>query len=207
MQSTATSPIDHNLTDVQYNVLNYLASGLSISEATRAAGVQRNTVTNWRYEVPGFAALFQEALAERAIIFREQADALVGKALAALRAILIDDEASASVRLRAALAVLKMAPIAQPEESKPQKQTPANRPQVVAKPEKLHNPAQRPAQNTAETDSRKPCPCGSQVRYGLCCSPDSPVHASRFHLQAERKAAQPVHADKMPENEICGVEK
>jgi hypothetical protein len=183
MQATTASPIDHNLTDVQYNVLNYLASGHSISEATRAAGVQRNTVTNWRYEVPEFAALFQEALAERALIFREQADALVGKALSALRTILIDDEASPSVRLRAALAVLKMAPIAQPEESKPQKQTPANRPQLVTKSEKVHNPAQRPAQSTVETDSRKPCPCGSQVRYGLCCSPDSPVHPSRARFQ------------------------
>jgi hypothetical protein len=44
-----------------------LTAGVSIAEAARAAGVHRNTVTNWRREIP--------ALQERALLIREETKA------------------------------------------------------------------------------------------------------------------------------------
>jgi transposase-like protein len=197
MQTLTAPTPENNLTDAQYKVLNYLLSGISISDAARAAGVHRNTVTNWRRQIPAFATLLNEALAERALLFREQIEALAFKAIEVLRTILHNEDASPSVRLRAALAVLKMAPpVQEPAESK--------LPELCTKPEKLPNPAQ---QGPADAERKKPCHCGSGVRYSLCCSPDSPVHPSRALLQTERTAAQPVQSAKMPVNEICGVEK
>ena len=195
-----TAP-QQNLTDTHYKVLNHLISGVSISEAARLAGVHRNTVTNWRRQIPAFAQLLNEALQERSLLFREEVESLAFKALGALRDILENEDASPSVRLRAALAVLNLS--ARPE---PKPQTETKRPlpsELCNEPEKTHKAAQSPV----EIDSRKPCPCGSQVRYGLCCSPDSPVHPSRALLQTDRTAAQPVQAVNKAVNEICGVEK
>src|ERR1700692_866396 len=75
----------HNLTDAQYKVLNHLIDGISISEAARAVGVHRNTVTNWRRQIPAFAQLLDEAMQERDLLFREQTEALAFKHIECLR--------------------------------------------------------------------------------------------------------------------------
>jgi transposase-like protein len=102
------------LTDPQLKVLNDLVGGISISEAAKAAGIHRNTVTNWRRHNPEFASLLQEALHERSLHFREELEALAFKAIKVLRTILHDVDASPSVRFRAAQAVLKLAMSAKP---------------------------------------------------------------------------------------------
>jgi transposase-like protein len=169
----------HNLTDAHYKVLNHLLAGISISDAARAAGVHRNTVTNWRRQVPAFAQLLNEALNERALLFREQTEALAFKAIDVLRTILHNEGASPSVRLRAALAVLKIA-------------AKSAEPAPTPKSEKLPNAAQSPAQAPADPDPKKPCHCGSGVRYSLCCSPDSPVHPSRALLKTGLDCSLPL---------------
>jgi transposase-like protein len=143
----------HNLTDAQYKVLNHLIDGISISEAARAAGVHRNTVTNWRRQIPAFAQLLDEALHERAVLFSEQTEALAFQALDVLRTILHNDDASPSVRRRAALAVLKMTP--QPE-LRPTDSQRTPLPELCTEPEKLHNPHK--AQPNGSLKSGKSCP-------------------------------------------------
>lgn len=109
---------------------------------------------------------------------RQAINGLVTKAVQTLEEILNDPKASPSVRLRAALAVLKFA--AMPETSgleetvDPTEPVPnALRPQLV-QPRKIENDAQSctiatvrlpagPARNTT-------CPCGSGQKFKRCCS-------------------------------------
>jgi uncharacterized protein YecA (UPF0149 family) len=151
------------LTAAQYKVLNHLIAGISITEAARLAGVHRNTVTNWRRQIPTFATLLNEALQERALLFREQTEALALKAIEVLRTILHNEEASPSVRLRAALAVLKMAA------TEPAVAAPA------AKTEIAHNAAQQPIRRPAEPGRNSQCPCGSGLKYKRCCANPRPA--------------------------------
>jgi transposase-like protein len=136
------------LTDPQLKVLNDLVSGISVSEAARAAGVHRNTVTNWRRQNPEFALYLSEALEERAIHYREELEALTFKAIRVLRTILNDVEASPSLRLRAAQAVLKLNAL----EKLP----------ISAQPEPIRRPAE-PGRNAQ-------CPCNSGLKYKRCCA-------------------------------------
>jgi len=139
------------LTDPQLKVLNGLVDGISISEAAKAAGIHRNTVTNWRRHNPEFASFLNEALEERAIHYREELEALAFKAIRVLRTILQDVEAAPSVRLRAAQAVLKLS--------------------AVQKTEILHKPAQpQPIRPSVEPGRNAQCPCNSGLKYKRCCA-------------------------------------
>ena len=99
-------------------VLSLLSSGSTISEAATAAGVHRNTIMNWRRTSTVFQRRWHTMQYEQAMHWREQVQTLVPTALEALRQILEDPKSSTSVRLRAALAVVKdlaMPAPAQPE--------------------------------------------------------------------------------------------
>jgi hypothetical protein len=164
------------LTDAQYLVVNHIANGRSIAEAERLAEVNRNSTVIWRREIPTFASLLDQALAERALRFREQAEALQGKALKVLSEIMDNEEASPSVRLRAALAIFKLAPAPAAPEEVPQSAQPAQ--SAPAKTEIVHNSAQQPVRLPAEPGRNSQCPCGSGVKYKRCCAnPSSPQTA------------------------------
>ena len=76
---------------------------------------------------------------ERAFVLREKAEEMIDLAFNTLKSILSDQKASASVRLRAALAVVKIVTTPVP----PQKRTP-----VPANSENLHNSAQSAQRET-----------------------------------------------------------
>jgi DNA-binding transcriptional MerR regulator len=187
------------LTAAQQNVLNHLAAGKSISEAAELCGVHRNTIANWRRQTPAFTTLLNEAVRERALFFQEEAQSLIPKAIEVLRNILHNGEAGPSVLLRAALAVLKMAP--QPEaapepQSEPQAEPEPEQPletrlqeslaakirevqaQQLEIQENMHKfaqpPARQPIRRTAEPGRNSQCPCGSGVKYKRCCANKTP---------------------------------
>ena len=88
-------------------VLALLSSGSTITEAAAAAGIHRNTIMNWRRTSAVFQRRWHTMQYEQAMHWREQVQTLVPTALEALRQILEDPKAAPSIRLRAALAVVK----------------------------------------------------------------------------------------------------
>jgi hypothetical protein len=188
MQSIAQYSPDATLTPTQHHVLSLLAQGASINAAAAAAGIHRNTVANWRRVVPAFAREFEFAARERALFWHDQAAGLARKATEVLSAILNDETAAPSLRLRAALKVISMATEIKPNPG-PAKPYPASEQAApeeapahafenaadLAQPAKnVHNLAQsrtnQPIRRTPEPGRNSPCPCGSGVKYKRCCA-------------------------------------
>jgi uncharacterized protein YecA (UPF0149 family) len=95
----------------------------------------------------------------KVVNYREELAGLAFKAIEVLRTILHNEDASPSVRLRAAQAVLKLA-ATQPEAT-----------ETVQKTSKPHNPAQQqPIRRTIEPGRNSQCPCGSGLKYKRCCA-------------------------------------
>jgi transposase-like protein len=158
-----------SLSLVQERVIVILATGASLSAAAAQAGVHRNTIGNWRRTSPVFRYLLEDALYDRALLVREQAEALAGSALATIREILTDGKAAASVRLKAALAILNQACTPPPDPPAlliPESSAPTE-PQIV------HNSAQMPTSTYSRTDPKigrnQPCFCGSGRKFKQCC--------------------------------------
>jgi hypothetical protein len=125
------------LTTQQQHVLALLAQGNTVSAAAKAAGVHRNTVSNWRRAgSPEFRNAWQSAQLDQAAFWRDHLQLLGELAVKALMNILQDPKTSPSVRLKASLAVLNV--IATP--------APAHKAGELVTPElhipELHNPAQ-----------------------------------------------------------------
>jgi len=187
------------LTAAQQNVLNHLAAGKSIAETADLCGVHRNTIANWRRDIPAFTAQLDQAVRERAFLFQE----LVPQAIEVVRTILHNEAVSPSIRLRAALAVLKMAPQPQPQHTAEPEVEPEIQPQPdpesqpeqpiraalqeslsakireiqaqhVEIQEKMHKfaqpPVQQPIRRPAEPGRNSRCPCNSGLKYKRCCA-------------------------------------
>jgi hypothetical protein len=94
------------LSPVQAQVVAALAQGLTVTAASRDAGIHRSTIYEWLKTVPAFPAAVEEARAEYTEILSDDLKDLARQALSALHAILDDPKAPAGPRVRAALAVL-----------------------------------------------------------------------------------------------------
>jgi SEC-C motif len=174
---------DPTLTPQQHQVISLLADGHSIIGAAVAAGISRNTIRNWRRCVPAFARELEFATREQALAWHEQALLLAPIATKTISDILNDPEASPALRLRAAIAILKMAADPQP---KPLRAIPTAAAEMEAAHGELlafranstSREKQIPAQSCTTTAIRlapKPgrnslCPCGSGQKYKRCCS-------------------------------------
>jgi transposase-like protein len=99
------------VTPIQEEVIAHLSTGLSFSAAAEAAGVHRNTIANWRREIPSFATAFEKAVRDQARAFQEEALDAVPQAMQAILAILNDPATPPALRLRAAGMILKTADI------------------------------------------------------------------------------------------------
>jgi SEC-C motif len=182
----------------QHRVLSLLAVGLSFTAAAEAAGVHRNTIRNWRREIPSFATAFEQAARDQARAFQEAALDAVPLATQAILAILNDPATPPALRLRAAGMILKMADI---KSASAERETmvvmqpgvrvihadptpdraPASRLDVEAV-EALENvpggettpiPAQSctiPIRRSPEPGRNSPCPCGSGRKFKRCCA-------------------------------------
>ena len=155
MPSTAQSTQFDTLTPIQIQVLQSLVAGLSISAAAREAGVHRTTVHLWTRTLPDFA---------RALLTlrQQRADRVMDE---------LGDLASASVRLKAAIEIVKLVE--------------SQRPTVFFEPsvEKLHQDLSLtevkhpPTPASASVGRNAPCPCGSPLKYKRCCG--NPVPQAR----------------------------
>jgi hypothetical protein len=154
------------LSPVQDQIIAALSSGVSLTAAADAAGIHRNTISNWLRISAPFRAALAEAQYDRALFIREQAESLADIALQTIREILTDPKASASVRLKAALAILRQASMPLPEP-----------PQIsIPDPANMHKNAQM---HSPKTGRNEPCPCHSGRKFKQCClNHPRPTHAS-----------------------------
>jgi outer membrane biosynthesis protein TonB len=156
---------DYGLTPQQLVVICALSSGATAAAAAEEAGVHRNTIANWRRNIPPFQTAFAHAQYDRALFFREKMETLVDLALQSIQQILADPKTAPSVRLKAALAILNAAATA-PQPHRPvefeiekmivkrnpftvtQEQfakAPVEPPPPASPKPPVHNPAQSPA--------------------------------------------------------------
>jgi transposase-like protein len=146
---------DSGLSAQQQAVICALSSGATSTDAAAQAGVHRNTIANWRRNLLPFQYALANAQYDRALFFREKIEEQAHLAIENIQQILTDPKAPASIRLRAALVVMKVA--STPPE--PKKRTeldiekivhPRTEPEVVtedqlgvvANPPEVHNSAQ-----------------------------------------------------------------
>src|SRR5580658_7281212 len=94
------------LTEPQQLVLKLIAQGSTAIAAAASVGVHRNTIANWRRGCERFKANYSIALYEQALHWHDAMQALAPLAVHTLHNLLTDEKTSASVKLRAALAVL-----------------------------------------------------------------------------------------------------
>lgn len=90
----------------QMTAIDALASGASVTRAAAKVGVHRNTISNWRRQIPGFHAAVAQTRAERALLTPEREKQLRELAIETIYAIMMDPKSSHAVRLRAAIAIL-----------------------------------------------------------------------------------------------------
>jgi DNA-binding CsgD family transcriptional regulator len=101
-------PSDPVFTPEQEKVLALLSAGHTATAAAAAAGVHRNTVGNWLR-----SSSFRQTLAhiqyQKALLWREKAEALAPAAFETIRQVMADPRAPAGVRLKAANTIIAAA--------------------------------------------------------------------------------------------------
>ena len=185
---------DYGLTSQQLEVIDALTSGVTMTAAAAQVGVHRNTIANWRRNNLPFQHAYAHAQYDRAILVREKMEELVDLAVDTLRGLLADPQASPSVRLKAALAVIQA--VSTPPPPKKQVELEIEKlvvqsgpPKVVTleqfgeatpvpPPPPVHNSAQVPYRREQPKVGRnETCPCGSGLKYKRCCL-DKPLSAA-----------------------------
>ena len=174
--------LDYGLSQQQLAVICALSSGATLTDAAQQAGVHRNTINNWRRNLLPFQQALSDAQYDRALYFREKMENLADQAVETIRDILDNPEAPASVRLRAALAVMQTATAPPP----PKKQVQLDIEKIVVQPdptpvtdpapESLHKNAQP---QVAKVGRNETCP--STTGFSLSC------------VQAVQQAEQAAH--------------
>jgi len=105
-EKTQQNSTDSTLAPQQLKVIEALASGASVTKAAEMAGVDRTTIYLWRKD-SNFEAALTSARLEYADTMRARLRELVDDAVKAVRDMLQNPDASAGIRLKAALAVLE----------------------------------------------------------------------------------------------------
>jgi hypothetical protein len=178
---------DSILSPQQLAVICALSNGATTTDAAADAGVHRNTIANWRRNTLSFQNALANAQYDRSLFFREKMEEQADLAVETIRQILSDPKVPASVRLRAALAVMQVA--STPPEPKKRTELEIKKVVVEETAPEVHNPAQsEPApnpekvHNSAQSAYRRegpgapsgpgrndPCPCGVPSGPGLKC--------------------------------------
>lgn len=193
MSAVAQSPaVPLGLTAAQEHVISLLSTGSTISAAAEASGVHRNTISHWRRTVPAFAQALAAAQYDRVLHWRDLTEQHIELAITTIRDLMADPNTPPSVRLRAALALLKNASTLPPEEpaltdagfqrnlatllDPAQFESPAPVVQNEPAMHNLHNSAQQPFRRVAPKVGRNDaCPCGSKRKYKQCCLQSPPA--------------------------------
>ena len=180
-QKSTNSTQLHELSPVQAQVVAALAQGRTFTAAASAAGIHRSTIYNWLNKDKAFLPAVEIANAESQ---QQQCDEMVelkALALKTLRDLLEDPKASPSVRLKAALAILKRsdsempaAPKASATEAQDFEQ------QLKQRIMNLEKDLDHPIPITTDTTARNaPCTCGSGIKFKRCCGAAAPAQISQ----------------------------
>jgi hypothetical protein len=102
-------PEPEPLTPAQLAAVESLASGSTVSDAARAAGVERLTVDGWRDDNASFIAALNARRQDRRDSVQGRLRNLADKAVAAIEKMLDDESVPAPVRLKVAQMVLDAA--------------------------------------------------------------------------------------------------
>ncbi len=170
------------MTPVQEQVIAAIIGGATIQAAAAAAEVHRNTVAYWRRTSISFREALTHAQYEKAIAFREAAEAHVADAWTAIHSILNDPKASPSVRLSAAKFIIEKA-------STP----PAPEPEAVYRMETIAIPVvQQGAHKDAPTDAQTVHKNAQSPSHGetLVAQPQSP-EGLKDSLLCQKLQAEP----------------
>ena len=179
MSSTAQSTQFDTLTPIQVQVLQSLVAGLSVTAAAKEAGVHRTTVHLWTRTLPDFARAYLTLRQNRADRLVDELGDLADLAINTFRQLLSDESASASVRLKAAMEIVKLV----------EAQRPTTLSTALADPkfekldtdlriaEIINPPKTAPAPKSTPVGRNAPCPCGSPLKYKRCCG--NPVRQAR----------------------------
>jgi transposase-like protein len=167
--------ISASLSPAQAQVALSLASGASVTHAAQSAGVGRTTVYEWRKHNPDFSSAIDQAKAEYAATLRDQLRDLSVKALSTLEALLDDPKTPASVRLKAALAVLNRPRFPKQAWNLPEKIGSSQAMDEVVRTEPNTSEEENeflaplPSRRFDKVGRNEPRPCGSGQKYKKCC--------------------------------------
>jgi uncharacterized protein YchJ len=168
--SSKSTDFDTNLTPIQAAAAIALGFGLQIPAVAAELHIHRSTLYNWAKN-PLFFKSVETANAQFQKQFRTQIAMLTRLALTNIQQILSDTEASPSVRLKAALAVLKQdwkLPESTEFDTIPEESDSLRNEMPQEAPE-----PQQPVRSE-KVGRNEPCPCGSTLKYKRCCG--NPLH-------------------------------
>jgi uncharacterized protein YchJ len=163
--SSGLTNFDTNLTPIQAAAAIALGFGLQIPAVAAELKIHRSTLYNWARN-PHFFKSVETAHAQFEKQFRTQIAMLTRLALTNIQQILADTEASPSVRLKAALAVLKQ-DWKLPDSTEFDKNSKKSYPLRNEMPPEAPEP-QQPVRSE-KIGRNEPCPCGSTLKYKRCC--------------------------------------
>jgi transposase-like protein len=106
-EETQQNSTESTLSPKQIRVIEALASGASVADAARRAGVDRSTIYLWMKDDDDFAEELSLARRECADNMRARLRELAEDAVKTVRELMTGTDVSAAVRLRAALSVLQ----------------------------------------------------------------------------------------------------
>ncbi|MBL8217580.1 MAG: SEC-C domain-containing protein [Bryobacterales bacterium] len=184
----------------QMEVLQALSSGLSITAAAETAGIHRTTVHHWCRTIPEFRNTLDAVRQARADAVRDAMHELVAPSLVIITNILNDASNSPSLRLRAAMAVIKFAAATQKSpavkgvtaeilsdisyEAGVKQGIDYATAQSEPEESEIHHNSSLSSENTPSDESEPYhsaqiprnalCPCGSGNKYKRCCGKSAP---------------------------------
>jgi len=174
--SSDSTHFDTNLTPIQAAAAIALGFGLQIPAVAAELKIHRSSLYNWAKN-PLFFKAVETANAEFQKQFRTQIAMLTRLALTNIQQILADTEASPSVRLRAALAVLK-------QDWKLPESTDFDTDSEESDPLRNEMPPEAPEpqqpMRSEKIGRNVPCPCGSNLKYKRCCGNPLRGHSTNF---------------------------
>jgi len=174
--SSKSTDFDTNLTPIQAAAAIALGFGLQIPAVAAELEIHRSTLHNWATN-PLFFKAVETANAEFQKQFRTQIAMLTRLALTNIEQILSDTEASPSVRLKAALAVLKQdwkLPESTEFDTNSEESDPL-RNEMAPESEEPQQPVR-----SEKIGRNEPCPCGSALKYKRCCGNPLHGHSTNF---------------------------
>lgn len=173
-------------TPAQESVLTAVALGGAALDAMRQAGIDEDTIAAWLRDKEFCDALAQARIRKQ-LLYADQAEALAGEALARLRVLMSDPEATRSLNLRATLKVLDCAlrfldphtsalvvpdppPNTGIQHQNPRSDRKNHHSSTAGTVETMPKTAPPPTPiRVVKIGRNQPCPCGSGRKYKYCC--------------------------------------